>query len=192
MPRLRADVEVAVGLLASEPPPSICVVAVAAGRGLSNVFRSLGATGIVEGGQTMNPSTAQILDAVEDAVSDQVIILPNNKNILMAAQQAADVSEKQVMVVPTQIGSARHLGVAGTGPGRPAGGQCRGDDGVRLRRHHGRGHVGYARRAAQRDPRVTRGMRLGCWRTSWWWMRGPLRRPSAGCWPRPTSTIVSW
>jgi len=91
-----------IGLLASEPPPSICVVAVAAGQGLSNVFSSLGATGIVEGGQTMNPSTAQILDAVEDAVSDQVIILPNNKNILMAAQQAADVSEKQVMVVPTR------------------------------------------------------------------------------------------
>jgi uncharacterized protein len=91
-----------IGLLASETPPAISVVVVAAGQGLINVFRSLGATGVVEGGQTMNPSTAQILDAVEQTASDQVIILPNNKNILMAAQQVIGVSEKRVMVVPTR------------------------------------------------------------------------------------------
>jgi DAK2 domain fusion protein YloV len=85
-----------------EEPPNICVVAVAAGDGLEKVFRSLGATGIVEGGQTMNPSTAQILAAIDQSVSDQVIVLPNNKNILMAAQQAAEVSKKHVAVVPTR------------------------------------------------------------------------------------------
>ncbi|MFN2110842.1 MAG: DAK2 domain-containing protein, partial [Anaerolineae bacterium] len=85
-----------------EEPPNICVVAVSAGDGLEKVFRSLGATGIVEGGQTMNPSTAQILAAIDESVSDQVIILPNNKNILMAAQQAAEVSKKHVAVVPTR------------------------------------------------------------------------------------------
>ncbi|MGC9396904.1 MAG: DAK2 domain-containing protein [Anaerolineae bacterium] len=85
-----------------EEPPNICVVAVAAGDGLEKVFRSLGATSIVEGGQTMNPSTAQILAAIEQSVSDQVIVLPNNKNILMAAQQAAEVSKKHVAVVPTR------------------------------------------------------------------------------------------
>jgi len=90
------------GLLASETPPAISVVVVAAGEGLIKVFRSLGATGVVEGGQTMNPSTAQILDAVEETASDQVIILPNNKNILMSAQQVVEVSEKRVMVVPTR------------------------------------------------------------------------------------------
>ncbi|MBN1875986.1 MAG: DAK2 domain-containing protein [Anaerolineae bacterium] len=85
-----------------EEPPNIAVVAVSAGEGLGRVFRSLGATAIVEGGQTMNPSTAQILAAIEQSLSDQVIILPNNKNILMAAQQAAEVSTKHVAVVPTR------------------------------------------------------------------------------------------
>jgi len=85
-----------------EEPPNLAVVAVVAGDGLEKVFRSLGATSIVEGGQTMNPSTAQILAAVDESLSDYVIILPNNKNILMAAQQAAAVSKKQVAVVPTR------------------------------------------------------------------------------------------
>lgn len=91
-----------VSLLIQETIPNISVVVVCSGEGLSNVFKSLGATVIVEGGQTMNPSTAQILDAVAQTLSDQVIILPNNKNVLMAAQQAAEVSEKQAVVVPTQ------------------------------------------------------------------------------------------
>ena len=77
-------------------------MAVAAGNGLAQVFRSLGATSIIEGGQTMNPSTPQILDAIEQSTADVVIVLPNNKNILMAAQQAAEVSEKHVAVVPTR------------------------------------------------------------------------------------------
>lgn len=85
-----------------EEPPNVAVVAVAAGEGLEKVFRSLGATGIVEGGQTMNPSTAQILAAIDQSLSDSVIILPNNKNILLAAQQAAEVSNKHVAVVPTR------------------------------------------------------------------------------------------
>ncbi len=82
--------------------PNIGVVAVVAGQGLAQVFRSLGATAIVEGGQTMNPSTAQILEAIERSPAEQVIVLPNNKNILMAAQQAVEVSRKQVAVVPTR------------------------------------------------------------------------------------------
>jgi len=89
-------------LMPVEEPPNIAVVAVAAGDGLQKVFRSLGATGIVEGGQTMNPSTAQILAAIDQSLSDSVIILPNNKNILLAAQQAAEVSQKHVAVVPTR------------------------------------------------------------------------------------------
>lgn len=97
----RSAPAVPVALLATEEKPNISVVVVSTGRGLADVFRSLGATAIVEGGQTMNPSTAQILDAVAGAASDQVIVLPNNKNVLMAAQQAAEVSSKRVMVVPT-------------------------------------------------------------------------------------------
>lgn len=89
-------------VIPDEEPPAIGVVVVAAGDGLARVFKSLGATTVVEGGQTMNPSTAQILEAVESSPSSKVIILPNNKNIFMAAQQAAQVSHKEVTVVPTR------------------------------------------------------------------------------------------
>jgi hypothetical protein len=80
----------------------IAPVAVVAGEGLARVFQSLGAAAIVEGGQTMNPSTQEILQAVESVPSSRVIILPNNKNIVMTAEQARDLSDKQVVVVPTR------------------------------------------------------------------------------------------
>ncbi len=93
--------ETPAALLESEPQ-SIGVVAVTAGEGLEQVFRSLGATAIVQGGQTMNPSTADILEALKTVRTDKVIILPNNKNIFMAAKQAAEMSDKEVAVVPTR------------------------------------------------------------------------------------------
>ena len=80
----------------------IATVAVAAGEGLARVFQSLGAAAVVHGGQTMNPSTEEILQAVESVPSNRVIILPNNKNIIMAAEQARDLSDKNVLVVPTR------------------------------------------------------------------------------------------
>jgi dihydroxyacetone kinase-like predicted kinase len=70
--------------------------------GISRVFASLGVAAIVEGGQTMNPSTKDILDAFENLPTDKVIILPNNKNIILAAQQAKDVTVKKVYVVPSR------------------------------------------------------------------------------------------
>jgi uncharacterized protein len=75
---------------------------VAAGEGLANIFRSLGAVQIVNGGQTNNPSTEEIFQAIQDVPSHKVIILPNNKNILLAAEAARDLSPKQVAVVPTR------------------------------------------------------------------------------------------
>lgn len=83
-------------------PGQIAVVAVSPGPGLARVFASLGATAIVEGGQTMNPSTQDILHAFENLPTDRVIILPNNKNIILAAQAAAEVSVKQVRVIPSR------------------------------------------------------------------------------------------
>ncbi len=74
-------------------------VAVCAGDGLAGVFRDLGVDVIVEGGQTMNPSTQDILHAVEQTPAEVVFVLPNNKNIIMAAQQAAELSDRQVVVV---------------------------------------------------------------------------------------------
>lgn len=94
-----------VSLLQAEDQ-NIGVVAISAGSGLADVFRSLGATAIVEGGQTMNPSTADIICAAEQIKAPHVIILPNNKNILMAAQQAAEHlsldDAREVVVVPTR------------------------------------------------------------------------------------------
>jgi uncharacterized protein len=83
-------------------PGQIGVVAVAAGSGLANIFRSLGTTCVVDGGQSNNPSTEEILKAVEDTPTDRVVILPNNKNIILAAEAARDLSPKQVTVVPTR------------------------------------------------------------------------------------------
>ncbi len=84
----------------SLPVAEIGVVAVVPGDGLARVFESLGAT-VVRGGQTMNPSTEEILRAVEGLPSQRAIILPNNKNIILAAEQARDLSKKEVVVVPT-------------------------------------------------------------------------------------------
>jgi uncharacterized protein len=83
-------------------PGQIGVVAVVAGEGLANIFRSLGAVQIVSGGQTNNPSTEEIFQAIQDVPSNKVIVLPNNKNILLAAEAARDLSSKQVAVVPTR------------------------------------------------------------------------------------------
>ena len=78
---------------------SIGVVAVAAGPGLGDVFRSLGVDVIVEGGQTMNPSTEDLAAAVNSLACDSAVILPNNKNIIMAAEQVKELTSKHVLVV---------------------------------------------------------------------------------------------
>jgi hypothetical protein len=87
---------------ATVEPGQIAVVVVSPGAGLSRIFASLGVAAVVEGGQTMNPSTQDILKSFEDLPTDKVIILPNNKNIVMAANQAKEVTVKQVAVVPTR------------------------------------------------------------------------------------------
>lgn len=80
-------------------PDQVAVVAVAAGKGLINVFHSLGAAYVVNGGQTNNPSTEEIFQAIEKLPTDKVVILPNNKNIFLAAEAACDLSAKDVAVV---------------------------------------------------------------------------------------------
>ena len=80
----------------------IAVIAVSPGKGISQVFASLGVAGIVEGGQTMNPSTEDLLGAFEDLPTDKVVLLPNNKNIIMAANNAAELTVKKVAVIPSR------------------------------------------------------------------------------------------
>ncbi len=83
-------------------PGQIGVVAVAAGEGLAEIFHSMGASFVVSGGQTNNPSIEELFQAIQDVPSDKVIILPNNKNIILAAEAARDLSPKNVTVVPTK------------------------------------------------------------------------------------------
>jgi dihydroxyacetone kinase-like predicted kinase len=85
--------------LAPVEPGEIAVVAVSPGPGISRIFASLGVAAIVEGGQTMNPSTKEILAAFENLPTDKIIILPNNKNIVMAAEAASSMTVKQVAVI---------------------------------------------------------------------------------------------
>lgn len=88
--------------LASREMKELGVLAVCSGEGLREIFLSLGADGVVNGGQTMNPSTKDILDAVEKVPARSIFVLPNNKNIILTAEQAGKVSDKKVLVIPTK------------------------------------------------------------------------------------------
>ncbi len=86
-----------------EPPKEFGFIAVSTGDGIREIFTSLGADVIIEGGQTMNPSTADILEAVDQVNAKTVFVLPNNKNIILAANQAVELTtEKDLLVIPTK------------------------------------------------------------------------------------------
>lgn len=105
--------------LAQIKPGDVGVVAVSAGEGLARVFAELGVAGVVNGGQTNNPSTEEILKAIRSLETNQVIVLPNNKNIILAAEQAAKLSDDvEIVVIPTRTFPQ---GVAAMLPYRPDG-----------------------------------------------------------------------
>ena len=89
-----------------DPPPAkpkkIGLVAVGVGKGITDILNSLGVDMVVEGGQTMNPSTEELLNACNSVQAESIIILPNNSNIIMAAQQVTHLTDKEVLVVPTK------------------------------------------------------------------------------------------
>ncbi len=86
-----------------EPPKPIGFIAVSIGEGMNGIFRELGADYLIEGGQTMNPSTEDMLEAIDHVNAEHIFILPNNKNIIMAANQAAElVEDKDIIVLPTK------------------------------------------------------------------------------------------
>ena len=88
---------------AKEPPKEMGFISVSMGEGLTEAFKGLGVDYIIEGGQTMNPSTEDMLNAIDRVNAKTIFILPNNKNIILAAQQAADLTDdKQIIVVPTK------------------------------------------------------------------------------------------
>ncbi|MFU8826025.1 MAG: DAK2 domain-containing protein [Brevefilum sp.] len=87
--------------LAKVQPGETAVVAVSPGPGISRIFASLGVAAVVQGGQTMNPSIKELLASFENLPTDKVVILPNNKNIILAAREAASMTVKSVAVIPT-------------------------------------------------------------------------------------------
>ncbi|MGX6466328.1 DAK2 domain-containing protein [Leuconostoc falkenbergense] len=84
------------------PVPETAVIAIAAGEGVAKLFKSLGVHTVISGGQTMNPSTADIVDAIKASGANQAVVLPNNSNIFMAAEQAVDLADVPVQVVKTR------------------------------------------------------------------------------------------
>jgi DAK2 domain fusion protein YloV len=102
------------------PPTTSGVVAVVAGDGNRKLFESLGAAKIVEGGQTMNPSTAELAEAIESTPAAEVVLLPNNSNVILSAEQAAGLVDKPVTVVPTDSLPAGLAAMLAFDPERPA------------------------------------------------------------------------
>jgi fatty acid kinase len=102
-------------------PSATDVVAVVAGDGNRRLFESLGATKVVEGGQTMNPSTADLVAAIEATPAPEVIVLPNNSNVILSAEQAAGLANKPVEVVPTDSITAGLAAMVAFEPDRAAG-----------------------------------------------------------------------
>jgi hypothetical protein len=99
----KKDAELAKKAVKTEPKKKYGFVAVSAGDGLDQIFTELGVDNIIKGGQTMNPSTEDVMQAIENVNADTVFVLPNNKNIILAANQAADIEEeKNVVVIPSK------------------------------------------------------------------------------------------
>ena len=96
------------------------LVAVVAGGGLTEIFKGLGVDAVVEGGQTMNPSTQDMLQAVDSVPYDEVLLLPNNANVILAAQQVPDLTRKKVHLVPTRTVPQGIAAVVAFNPGRDA------------------------------------------------------------------------
>jgi dihydroxyacetone kinase-like predicted kinase len=88
--------------VATEQITDIATVCVAPGEGLKRIFESLGASAVVRGGQTMNPSTQEVLGAIDSIAAEKVLVLPNNGNVVLCARQASELSSKNVIVVPTK------------------------------------------------------------------------------------------
>ena len=108
-----------IGAVAEETVP-LAVVAVAAGDGLARIFDSYGVAAVVNGGQTNNPSTGELLDAVEKIAADEILLLPNNPNVILAARQAAEMTSRRVRVVPTRNAAEGFAALLALDPDRDA------------------------------------------------------------------------
>jgi DAK2 domain fusion protein YloV len=99
---------------------TLAVIAVAAGEGLARIFNSYGVAAVVRGGQTNNPSTGELLDAVERIAADEILLLPNNPNVVLAARQAGEMTSRRVRVVPTRNAAEGFAALLALDPQRDA------------------------------------------------------------------------
>jgi DAK2 domain fusion protein YloV len=107
------------GAIAEETVP-LAVVAVAAGAGLARIFDSYGVAAVVHGGQTNNPSTGELLDAIQRIAAEEILLLPNNPNVVLAARQASEMTERKVRVVPTRNAAEGFAALLALDPDRDA------------------------------------------------------------------------
>jgi hypothetical protein len=98
----------------------LAVVAVAAGDGLARIFESYGVAAVIHGGQSNNPSTGELLDAVERIQAEEILLLPNNPNVILAARQASELSHRRVRIVPTRNAAEGFAALLAMDPGRDA------------------------------------------------------------------------
>ena len=133
----------------AEPENDVGFVAVSAGEGINGLFRDLGCDQIVSGGQTMNPSTEDILEAVQAVPAKTVYVLPNNKNIIMAAEQSVELADRKVVVVPTRTIPQGLSAMLSFDPDRPQEENLL--DMVRAAEHVSTGQVTFAARDSEYD-----------------------------------------
>ena len=148
---LEREERLASGALEGLPTLETGIVVVAPGEGNRRLFKSLRATRVIEGGQTMNPSTEEIVAAVDATPATEVIVLPNNSNVILSAEQAIALVNKPMRVVPTRSVQAGLAAMIAYDPERSAAENERRDGASARRRRDGRGHDRVARRDARRD-----------------------------------------
>ncbi len=102
------------------PAVPLAVVAVISGEGLARIFESFGVAAVVRGGQSNNPSTGELLDAVEKIAADEILLLPNNPNVVLAARQASEMTSRRVRVVPTRNAAEGYAALLAMDPARDA------------------------------------------------------------------------
>jgi dihydroxyacetone kinase-like predicted kinase len=100
--------------------PGLAVIAVTAGDGLAAIFRDFGVASVVQGGQSSNPSTGELLEAVGAVTAKEVLLLPNNPNVVLAARQVAQMTERPVQVVPTRNAAEGFAALLALDPGMDA------------------------------------------------------------------------
>lgn len=108
------------GTVAAAELPSLAVIAVTSGDGLAAIFRDFGVASVVQGGQTNNPSTGELLEAVGDVNAKEILLLPNNPNVVLAARQVAAMSDRPVVVVPTRNAAEGFAALLALDPGMDA------------------------------------------------------------------------